>query len=106
MPRKRLSVAEHARRGTYQPARHGLKLASVGSVEEEDWLRGLSKEARLEGIWLLGSYQFTAADRRAFRNYLRGWAVRQRLRERHMAENRRLESWLWQLSQRLPWRLR
>jgi hypothetical protein len=79
---------------------------AAGSAPGDAWLRGLSKEARLQGIWALQHYQFAPEDRQRFRHYLRAHALRERTRQRHMAESARVEAWLWQVSQRLPWQRR
>ena len=107
----RLDPAEHSRRGNFRADRHGLTLASgeaSGGVPDfDDWTKGLSKAARVQGAFVFYNYQFGAGDRQRFRHYCRAYAVRERLRARHRAEEGQVESWLWRISQRLaPWRRR
>ena len=103
----RLDPAEHARRGNFRADRHGLTLASREVPDLDDWLSGLSRAAQAQGEFVRALYEFAPADRLAFRHYCRAWAVRERLRQRRINEEGRVEAWLWRISQRLaPWRRR
>ena len=103
----KVDAETHRRRGTFRPGRHLAPVASGGGPVQDDWwLRGLSSEARLQGVWCLQHFRFEPEHRRALRDYLRVYGVEQRQERRHIRESHRVTARLWTLTQRLPWEQR